>query len=87
MSARVFVASDDVINLKEDPELRHILSHLWLALGALTCGRKGEAKMELKSIESLVFYKNEKEQNKIGKKIFEEEVEYDFDKWEGTDPD
>ena len=75
MSARVFVASDDFINLKEEPELRHILSHLWLALWALTCGRKGEAKVELKSIESLIFYKNEKEQNKIGKDIFEEEVE------------
>ena len=75
MNAKVCVASDDFINLKEEPELRHILSHLWLALWALTCGRKGEAKVELKSIESLVFYKDEKEQNKIGKEIFEEEVE------------
>ena len=72
MNARVFVASNDFINLKEEPELRHILSHLWLALWAVACGRKGEAKMELKSIESLVFYKNEKEQNKIGKEIFED---------------
>ena len=87
MNAKVFVASNDFINLKEEPELRHILSHLWLALWALTCGRKGEAKVELKSIESLIFYKNEEEQNKIGKEIFEEEVEYDSDKWEGTDPD
>ena len=44
------------LSIKEHPELRHALAHLYYALEALARGDKSEALYEIRSIEGLIFW-------------------------------
>ena len=50
---------DDIISIKDEPELRHALAHMYYAIEALSKGNKREALYELKSIESLIFWEDD----------------------------
>ncbi len=50
---------EESICIKDQPEIRHVLSHLYFAIEALTEDHKLEALYELKSIESLIFWEDE----------------------------
>lgn len=47
------------INIKDHPELRHALAHMHYAIAALAKGNIAEAKYELDSIESLIFWESD----------------------------
>ena len=47
------------IVIKADPELRHVLSHMILALRALAEGHPRVAQYELQQIEGLVFFESD----------------------------
>lgn len=48
-----------MISIKEHPELRHALAHLYYAIEALSRDSKAEAIYELKSIEALIFWEDD----------------------------
>ena len=57
----------DQITIKLNPELRHALSHLWLAIHELASGNVRTCFAELRSIESLVLF-DEGEEERIYRK-------------------
>lgn len=58
-------------NIKHDPELRHVLSHIMNAIEHLAHGSTDAALHELESIEGLVFWESDEEMRVI--------VEGDYD--------
>jgi len=44
------------VTIKEDPELQHVLGHLWLAIEHAARGEDNAALYELDSIEGLIFF-------------------------------
>jgi hypothetical protein len=53
-----------MINIKEEPELRHALAHITYAIRALAEGNKAVAVYELDQIESLVFWEDDEHMTK-----------------------
>lgn len=47
------------INIKEHPELRHALAHMFYAIRSLVEGHPAEADFELDSVEGLVFWEDD----------------------------
>jgi hypothetical protein len=56
--------------IKEKPELRHVLSHIMLAIQALSNDNKEEALYELESIEGLVFFGTDLSQTAIAQEVY-----------------
>ncbi len=52
----------DALVIKTEPELRHVLAHLYYAIDHLVAGRSLMAQNELKSIEGLVFFDGDDDQ-------------------------
>lgn len=50
---------DETMSIKDEPELRHALAHMYYAIEALSKGHKKEAAYELKSIEALIFWEDD----------------------------
>lgn len=59
------------MNIKEEPELRHALAHIYYAIEALSNGHAAEALYELKSIEGLVFWDSDDDMTKYTEKWHE----------------
>ena len=55
MSGQLF---EDQVRILHNPELRHVLAHLWAAIEATAQGLPTLAEAELASIEGLVFYES-----------------------------
>lgn len=47
------------MNIKDCPELRHALSHMYIAIKALAEGSPKECLYELESIEALIFFEDD----------------------------
>lgn len=47
------------INIKDHPELRHALAHIYYAIEAVSQGNCKEARYELESIEGLIFWEDD----------------------------
>jgi len=50
---------DEILSIKDEPELRHALAHMYYAIEALSKGHKKEAAYELRSIEALIFWEDD----------------------------
>jgi hypothetical protein len=58
--------------IKKDPELRHVLSHVYLAIESLAGGHPADCRYELESIRNLVFFSSDEEQIALAKEIEDE---------------
>jgi len=60
------------ISIKEHPELRHALAHIYYAIEALAKGSKAEAIYELESIEALVFWEDDEHMTRFVENLAKE---------------
>ena len=63
------------ISVKEHPELRHVLAHLYYAIEALSSGHSGEALYELRSIEGLVFWDTDERMTEFSRRFYREKLQ------------
>lgn len=56
---------EEVLSIKDEPELRHALAHMYYAIEALAKGHRIEALYELKSIEALIFWEDDDHMTKL----------------------
>jgi len=49
-------AFEEALCVRTEPELRHVLAHLYYAIDHVIAQRYSTARMELKSIEGLIFF-------------------------------
>ena len=64
-----------VLNMvKKDPELRHILAHMDLAIRSLAEGLPADALYEMDSIKNLIYFETDEEQAALAKEIYDGEM-------------
>lgn len=73
-----------VLSVKSEPELRHVLAHLWYALEAMCRGKCGEALYELKSVEGLIFFEDDESMTRAAEALYAGELAATEPKGDGS---
>jgi len=58
------------MSIKEQPELRHVLAHLALAMDSLANGHPKDALYELENIHGLIFFASDEEQVRVAERKY-----------------
>lgn len=69
LSNRTVLRMTAYSRIKEQPELRHVLAHLHLAIDSLANGQKEDALYELASIHGLIFFASDEEQVRVARRL------------------